>query len=119
MKEDLYSSIKSIYCYENTNVLKNKFNLKDNKLLEEIERKICLAKLYDLRQNNKIGNFDIEHFKNIHKYLFEDIYPFAGQFRTENISKGYFTFAEWEYIEDELERLLEKLKNENYLNRSK
>ena len=36
------------------------------------------------------GNFDIEHLKSIHKYLFEDIYPFAGRFRNENIAKDYF-----------------------------
>ena len=40
---------------------------------------------------------------------------FAGLFRTENIAKDNFRFAEWEYIEDELIKLLERLKNENYL----
>src|SRR5699024_8487428 len=62
-----------------------------------------------------IGNFDVKHINAIHKYLFEDIYPFAGKLRTENIAKGVFRFAEWEYIEPELERLLNELKQENYL----
>ena len=62
-----------------------------------------------------IGNFDSDHINSIHKYLFEDIYPFAGQYRNENIAKGVFRFAEWEYIEQELNRLLNNLKNENYL----
>jgi cell filamentation protein len=52
---------------------------------------------------------------SIHKFLFEDIYPFAGLFRTENIAKDYFQFAEWEYIENELTRLLSELKSENFL----
>lgn len=112
---DLYEARNSIYCYKNSNILKNNLNIKDNKLLENFERKLVIAKLYDLRQNNKIGNFDIQHFVNIHKYLFEDIYPFAGRFRTENIAKGNFSFAEWEFIEDELQKLLLKLKEENYL----
>lgn len=112
---DLYEARNSIYCYKDTNVLKNKLDITNNKLLEEIERKIVLAKLYELRQNKQIGNFDIHHFVNIHKYLFEDIYPFAGLFRTENIAKGNFCFAEWEYIEDELRKLLDKLKEQNYL----
>lgn len=112
---DLYEARNSIYCYKNSNILKNNLNIKDNKLLENFERKLVIAKLYDLRQNNKIGNFDIQHFVNIHKYLFEDIYPFAGRFRTENIAKGNFSFAEWEFIEDELQKLLFKLKEENYL----
>lgn len=112
---DLYEARNSVYCYKNTNVLKNKLDITNNKLLEEIERKLVLAKLYELRQNKQIGKFDIHHFVNIHKYLFEDIYPFAGLFRTENIAKGNFCFAEWEYIEDELRKLLDKLKEQNYL----
>ena len=40
---------------------------------------------------------------------------FAGKFRTENIAKGNFTFASWEFIETELDKLLAKLKTENYL----
>lgn len=113
---DLYEARNSIYCYENSNVLINKLDVKDNKILENIERKIVLAKLYELRQNNDKGSFDIIHFISIHKFMFEDIYDFAGKFRTENVAKGNFRFAEWEYIESELIKLLKQLKNENYLN---
>ena len=112
---DLYEARNSIYCYKDSDVLVNKFDIHDNKKLEEIERKIVLAKLYELRQNRQIGNFDIAHFVGIHKFLFEDIYPFAGLFRNENIAKGNFSFAEWEYIEDQLKKLLDQLKEENYL----
>ena len=112
---DLYEARNSIYCYKDSDVLVNKLDIRDNKKLEEIERKIVLAKLYELRQNHQIGNFDMNHFVGIHKFLFEDIYPFAGLFRNENIAKGNFSFAEWEYIEDELRKLLNQLKEENYL----
>ena len=112
---DLYEARNSIYCYKDSDVLVNKFDIQDNKKLEEIERKIVLAKLYELRQNHQIGNFDVSHFVGIHRFLFEDIYPFAGLFRNENIAKGNFSFAEWEYIEDELKKLLDQLKEENYL----
>lgn len=112
---DFYEARNSIYCYENSNILKNYFDIKDNNLLGKAERKITLAKLYELRQNNKIGKFDIKHFVSIHKFLFEDIYPFAGLFRTENIAKGSFCFAEWIYIEGELNRILNELKQEKYL----
>ena len=57
----------------------------------------------------------MEHLNKIHQYLFEDIYDFAGKFRNENIAKGVFRFAEYEYIEPELKRLLIKLKDEDYL----
>ena len=112
---DLYEARNSIYCYKDSDVLVNKFDIHDNKKLEEIERKIVLAKLYELRQNHQIGNFDISHFVGIHRFLFEDIYPFAGLFRNENIAKENFSFAEWEYIEEQLKKLLDKLKEENYL----
>ena len=84
-------------------------------LIEKYEAKITAAKLLALRQKGIIGEFDSKHIRDIHKYLFEDIYPFAGNYRTENIGKGVFRFAEWQYIESELDNLLKKLKEENYL----
>lgn len=113
--DELYESRNSIYCYPNSNVLINKLDLKNAKRLEKAEKMIVLAKLYDLRQGKIKGNFDKAHFISIHKYLFEDLYPFAGEFRKENIAKDSFSFAEWEFIESELDRLLIKLKEENYL----
>lgn len=114
--DDLYENRHSIYCYPDTNVLINKLDIKDIDLLQKYEAKITAAKLLSLRQKGIIGNFDVKHIKDIHLYLFEDIYPFAGKFRTENIGKGAFRFAEWQYIEPELNKLLENLKVENYLN---
>lgn len=110
-----YESRNSIYCYKNSNVLVNKFNITNQNRLENVERRIVLNNLYELRTNKYIGKFDITHFTNIHKMLFEDIYPFAGLFRIENISKDNFRFAEWNYIESELIRILNELKNEEYL----
>lgn len=115
MDSNLYETRNSIYCYEGTNVLINKFNIRDNKTLQEIEKKIVLTKLFELHKNKRIGDFSKNHFLSIHKYLFEDIYPFAGKIRTENIAKDYFSFAEWEYIESELDSLLNKLEKQNYL----
>ena len=115
MGKDIYEERDSKYCYENTKTLINKLNIRDSKVLQKYEAKITAAKLLALMQKGIIGNFDVNHINSIHKYLFEDIYPFAGKYRTENIAKGVFRFAEWEYIEPELERLLDELKKENYL----
>ena len=105
MGEDLYEQRNSNYCYPNSNTLINKLDIKDDKLLQKYEAKITAAKLLALRQKGIIGNFDVEHLNAIHTYLFEDIYSFAGKYRNENIAKGVFRFAEWEYIEPELQRL--------------
>lgn len=115
MNEELYEARNSAYCYKGTNVLINLLNIRDNKTLQRAESRIVATKLFELRKNEMIGNFDVEHFIKIHKFLFEDIYPFAGKFRTENIAKGYFSFAEWEYINTELRKLLEKLHKSNLL----
>lgn len=105
----------SIYCYPGTNILKNKLDIRDSNKLFKIEKQIVLVKSYILRQNKIQYTFDKKHFLYLHEFLFGDIYPFAGKFRTENIYKGSFTFASWEYIESELDRLLKELKSENFL----
>ena len=111
----MYESKNSVYCYKGTNTLVNKLNIKDPISLENYETSVVALKLMALNKKGITGNFDVEHFVSIHKFLFEDIYPFAGLFRNENIAKDYFQFAQWEYIESELTRLLNELKNENFL----
>ena len=112
---DIYETYNSKYCYQGTTVLKNKLNIMNIEKLQTYEAKITAAKSLGLRKKGITGDFDVKHIKQIHKYLFEDIYPFAGEFRTENIAKGEFRFAQSEYIKPELENLLNKLKKENYL----
>lgn len=111
----MYESKNSVYCYKGTNVLVNKTNIKDPIALKNYETSVIGLKLMALSKQGITGKFDVSHFVSIHKFLFEDIYPFAGLFRTENIAKDCFQFAEWEYIENELTRLLSELKSENFL----
>lgn len=111
----MYEPRDSVYCYKGTNTLVNKLNIKDTSALENYETSVIGLKLMALNKKGITGKFDVNHFVGIHKFLFEDIYHFAGLFRTENIAKDYFQFAEWEYIESELTRLLDELKKENFL----
>lgn len=112
---DIYEPKNSKYCYKDSEILINKLNIQNTKHLQYYEARITAAKSLDLRQKGITGIFDKKHYLSIHKYLFEDIYPFAGKLREENISKGEFRFAGWEYVEQELDRLLEQLKKEKYL----
>ena len=112
---DFYNAQSSLYCYKGSDTLINKLDIKSSRKLHDFERKIVLLKSYELRQKNKTGDFDLKHFKNIHKFLFENIYEFAGTFRKEDIAKDNFRFASFLYIEEELTRILQMLKNENYL----
>lgn len=101
-------------CYEGTTCLINKFDIRDEKQLEQIEVGITFAKLSELEQNPIDGNFDFEHYKAIHKYLFEDLYDWAGQIRTVNISKAGTAFADVEEIEQLANNCFSRLKSQNY-----
>lgn len=76
------------YCYPNTNTLVNKLNIRNEKELFNAEQNITFARLKFLQNNPLKGNFDFEHLKNIHKYIFQDIYEWAGEIRTVEIGKG-------------------------------
>lgn len=82
--------------------LENKLGITDSIELARIEEKYSKAKAIKLFESGlldtlKVGSF--EELSFIHKYLFEDIYDFAGQLRKVNISKGNFRFAPVMYLE--------------------
>lgn len=107
--------LQSKYCYPGTDVLINKFNIRDAKHLLSIEETITSLKIGKLRNKPIKGQFDIDHLKRIHKYIFGDIYHFAGEFRDELIIKENVRFANPLYIEENAKKLFQELKNENYL----
>lgn len=76
------------YLYENSDVLVNKFGIRDRASLEQIERQISLARYSELEKSPVAGNFDFKHLCEIHRRLFQDIYEWAGTPRTVDISKG-------------------------------
>ena len=86
--EELWDS----YLYEGTTVLKNKLDIKDEENLKEVEATISFEKLYDLMEKPPEFHFSKEHLKYLHKYIFGDIYPFAGEYRYVNIQKQIGSF---------------------------
>lgn len=93
------------YIYEN-GVLKNKLGITNRDELHKIEEKITVEKLSLLYINPLIGNFDSNHLKAIHKYLFSDIYDFAGEYRKVDIFKKYTKFEDFNMIDEKLNNLL-------------
>ncbi len=72
------------------------------------EERITKLKALELFDTNKITNFEVGTFKglsDIHRFLFSDIYSFAGKIRTENIAKGNFRFASCLYLEEVLNKI--------------
>lgn len=82
----------SANCYEGTTCLINKLGIKDEKRLSELEAQITFAKAVLLEETPIEGNFDFEHFKKIHEFLLCDLYDWAGQIRTVDISKKRTNF---------------------------
>lgn len=103
--KDSLSSKSKYTIDEEDKVLRNKLGIWDEDSLNEAERMITSYKLAKLYLDTGAQSFDANHLKSIHKFLFEDIYPFAGEFRRENISKR-ITFCLVQFIEPELDRTL-------------
>ena len=110
----MYEARNSIYCYPNSNVLINKLDIRDGNKLYEYEKRIVSLKLLALQMQGITGNFNMQHFISIHKYLFEDIYDWAGKIRNVDISKKGTQFAKAKEIEELASACFSRLKSENY-----
>lgn len=112
MSYSIDSSISN--CYEGTTCLINKLGITDENKLKEFEGAVTFAKASELELNPISDTFDVEHYKLIHKYLFEDIYDWAGEYRTVNISKKGTKFASADQISDLMNACFMRLKDNNY-----
>ena len=89
-------------------VLGNKLGLISSADLAREEERISKKKAVELFENGMLDQLETGKFsalKTIHKYLFDEIYDFAGETRTVNISKGNFRFAHLMYLEPTLENI--------------
>ncbi|MBO5857986.1 MAG: Fic family protein, partial [Clostridia bacterium] len=89
-------------------VLENKLGITSAPELNEAEEKISKKKALELFESRKLNELEAGKFsslKAIHKALFDDIYYFAGELRTVNISKGNFRFAPIMYLEVALQNI--------------
>lgn len=82
--------------------LENKLGIKSSAELAREEERISKKKAVELFENGMLEKLEAGKFQTlceIHKYLFDDIYDFAGKIRTVNLSKGNFRFAPLMYLE--------------------
>ncbi|MCX5724600.1 MAG: Fic family protein, partial [Nitrospirae bacterium] len=84
------------YLYPGTNVLRNKLEIRSPTALDRAERRLVAQRIKD---GIPSGYFDLEHLKAIHKHLFQDVYDWAGNLRTVEISKDGHQFQFRRYIE--------------------
>ena len=81
-----------------------------------MEEKITKLKAIKLFDTGELNSYEVGTFAGlakIHKYLFEDVYEFAGKIRTENISKGNFRFAAAIYLKEALKNI-DKMPQSNF-----
>ena len=76
------------YCYPGSPVLINKLNIREPASLAAAEREITSLKLAGAKARPIQGRLGFAHLRSIHRYLFEDIYSWAGELREVNIAKG-------------------------------
>ena len=107
--------MKDPYCYPNSRILRNKFDIRDLDELHDAERTLAKYRARELFEEPIAGGFDFRHLQDIHKYFFQDIYDWAGEVRTVDIAKGDL-FCRCFAIESEAERIFGELKSEKYLN---
>jgi len=89
-------------------ILKNKLNITDITELARVEEKLSKQKAHKLFTSGFLDKLEAGSFKalsQIHTYLFEDIYEFAGKIREVNIAKGNFRFTSVSYLEVALQNI--------------
>ncbi len=103
------------YTYPGTDVLRNVLDIRDQQQLAALEANATASRLIELDERPLVGRFDAAHLKSIHQYIFQDVYRWAGKFRTVDISKGGHLFGVAAFIGPALDEVLRKLSEEAHL----
>ena len=96
--------------------LENKLGIVDSALLAKEEERISKKKAAEMFQTGYLDSLEVgtvDSLIKIHKYLFEEIYDFAGEVRDVNIAKGYFRFVPAMYLKEAL-RTIENMPQSTY-----
>jgi cell filamentation protein len=95
-------------------VLRNRLSITGNALLEQAEAAFVATRSYELSRSPQQGCFDLAH-RAIHRRLFSDLYDWAGELRTIDISKGGNLFAHHAHLESAAAPIFDRLAKEHFL----
>lgn len=70
-----------IYCYPDSDVLKNRMEIRDMEQLRRMEKRLTMLRILELVDKPIQGKFDLKHLQSVHRYIFQDIYDWAGKIR--------------------------------------
>ncbi|MFJ1339300.1 putative adenosine monophosphate-protein transferase Fic [Pseudomonas caricapapayae] len=113
MNLDKYGVGQDPYCFPGTTVLCNHLNLRDDALLCQAERDLSSIAASEI--DFVLPPYDLPYLQNIHRRLFMDLYPWAGELRTVDISKGDTHFCTVNRIEPEAKKMFRCLAQANWL----
>ena len=102
-------------CYENSTVLINKFDIRDEAQLDAVERSITSGLIAKAMIEMPFENVDFKFYKNLHNYVFSDIYEWAGSVRSIDMSKKGTNFCPATKINERAERIFLNLQTTDYL----
>uniref|UniRef100_Q07TS8 protein adenylyltransferase n=1 Tax=Rhodopseudomonas palustris (strain BisA53) TaxID=316055 RepID=Q07TS8_RHOP5 len=108
----MYDAVADPYCYADTTVLINRLGLRDQAALDEFEAEITRARA---DEPLPAGRLSVTHYRAIHHHLFQDLYRWAGQFRTVRIAKDGSMFCFPEHIGSEMAKLFDGLRLNRFL----
>lgn len=100
------------YLYPDVPVLRNRLNIRDPAALDFAESDYVT---FRIRQGAPLGRFDLAHLQRIHAHLFQDVYDWAGEIRTVEISKDGHTFQFCRFIAAGMADVRRRLAASDYL----
>lgn len=116
VNDDRYEVEKDPYCYDGTDVLKNKANLRDATLLRDFELEMSLLRS---REPLPDGTFNPVHYRAVHHHLLQDVYEWAGEYRGVRMTRGSSVFCYPEFITPEIDKLFCALNQPAFLGGAK
>ena len=102
------------YCYPESDVLRNKLDIRNQAALDAFEADATAIRMVELIESPITGDFDFKHLLALHYHLFQDIYDWAGEIRTVDISRENSRFANVNHIENYLEKILYQIKADHF-----
>ncbi len=114
MSDGGYDAFDDPYAYAGTTVLKNRLDIRDQQRLQAFE-----LEMSTLRSTEPlpVGRLSATHYRAIHHHLFQDVYTWAGRYRTVRTAKGGNWFCYPEHIPQEMARVFAELRRHSFLAR--
>ena len=103
------------YCWPGTACLRNRLGIKDAASLAVAEARIVSVWEIMLAREILPGEYNLQHLKEFHRNLFGDVYEWAGETRSVDISKPGVRFAHWRFVDEYLSTVLGELENDGWL----